>query len=29
MRIIETFSRGQQPNHRRSPVSPKVRIDTS
>jgi hypothetical protein len=29
MRIIETFSRGQQPKHRRSPVSPKVRIDTS
>ena len=29
MRIIETFLRGQQPKHRRSPVSPKVRIDTS
>src|SRR3974377_160396 len=26
MRIIETFLRGQQPKHRRSPVSPKVRI---
>jgi hypothetical protein len=29
MRIIETFLRGQQPKYRRSPVSPKVRIDTS
>src|SRR6266540_3856098 len=29
MRIIETFLRGQQPKHRPSPVSPKVRIDTS
>jgi len=29
MRIIETFWRGQQPKHRPSPVSPKVRIDTS
>ena len=29
MRIIETFLRGQQPKHRRSPVSPKIRIDTS
>jgi hypothetical protein len=29
MRIIETFERGQQPRHRPSPVSPKIRIDTS
>jgi hypothetical protein len=29
MRIIEIFLRGQQPKHRHSPVSPKVRIDTS
>jgi hypothetical protein len=29
MRIIETFLRGQQPKHRPSPVSPKIRIDTS
>src|SRR5512132_1463096 len=29
MRIIETFLRGQQPKHRPSPGSPKVRIDTS
>ena len=29
LRIIETFLRGQQPKHRRSPVSLKVRIDTS
>jgi hypothetical protein len=29
MRIIETFLRGQQPKHRPSRVSPKVRIDTS
>jgi hypothetical protein len=29
MRIIETFLRGQQPKHRPSPGSPKIRIDTS
>jgi hypothetical protein len=29
MRIIETFLRGQQPQHRPSPIPPKIRIDTS
>jgi hypothetical protein len=29
MRIIETFLRGQQPKNRPTPVSPKIRIDTS
>jgi hypothetical protein len=29
MRIIETFLRGQQPNHRPTPLRPKIRIDTS
>jgi Putative transposase/Transposase zinc-binding domain len=29
MRIIEDFLRGQQPKHRPSPGSPKIRIDTS
>jgi hypothetical protein len=28
MRIIETFMRGQQPNHRPTPL-PKIRLDTS
>ena len=29
MRIIETFLRGQQPQHRASPVPHAIRIDTS
>ena len=29
MRIIETFSRGQQPKHKPTPIPPKIRIDTS
>ncbi|MBO0759404.1 MAG: IS91 family transposase [Bradyrhizobiaceae bacterium] len=29
MRIIEIFLRGQEPKHRPTPVSPKIRIDTS
>src|SRR4029077_6571394 len=29
MRIIETFSRGQLPKHRPTPLPPEIRIDTS
>jgi hypothetical protein len=29
IRIIETFLRGQQPNHRSTPLPPKIKVDTA